>query len=143
MRLEEGPQSPLEVGVGGGQRRKISHMEGRRREEEGRGRRSEGARRRREGRRCSVVKHELGKTAATFTLFPVFLQLLLCGGGALRELTHAFTGHTRTHTHTTACFHTIVPGRAPPTPGWWSCCCSSSAASSFLLGCYQGEARPC
>lgn len=36
MRLEEGPQSPLEVGDGGVQRRKISHIEEGRGEEGGR-----------------------------------------------------------------------------------------------------------
>lgn len=95
------------MGDGGGQRRKISHMEGRRREEGRRKRRREGEKEGGGGRRrgracccCSVVKHELGKTAPTFTLFPVFLQLLLCGGGTLRELRHALTGHTQPHTHT-------------------------------------------
>lgn len=58
---------------------------------------------------CSVVKHELGKTALSLTLSPMFLQLLLFGGGPLREPS------TRTETYTHS--HTRTPSSLSPTPG--------------------------
>ena len=54
------------------------------------------------------MKHELGKTALSLTLNPMFLQLLLFGGGPLRELTHALRPK---HTHTlTQLSHSPTPG---------------------------------
>lgn len=74
------------------------------------------------------MKHELGKTAPSLTLYPMFLQLLLFGGGPLRELTHVLKPK---HTHG------VVPEPHP----WCAGCFSSSASSLSPHYCYQGEAH--
>ena len=111
----------LSGGMGGQRRKKKKKIEKSERKGEREGGREGGS------AWCSVVKHELGKTALSLTLYPMFLQLLLFGGGPLREPAHTRTS-TYTHTHT----HTLTELSQSPTPGALGCFSSSVSSTPVI-----------